>query len=160
MNGKEQFKTSSLWSWKNNNSLVEALAHAQKGRGLLLARRKIVEQYLPLLEGPLPSCLFYVSKNNKKDHGYEWALAFAQILQRPMRALFIENQEDYKSKNRKQRSQSGRIQPIMDREKNFVEQSWFIDDIRTTGETARSAWQALGKPECFRTVVMVQRELC
>lgn len=117
---KEPFKTSSLWSWNQNHALVETLARAQKGSGLSSARIRIVEAYLSLLSGPLPSCLFYVSKNNKKDHGYEWAYAFAQILQRPIRPLLIEGGENYKRKNRKQRTQSGRVQPAFDVEKSVA----------------------------------------
>lgn len=156
----EQFKTSSLWSWTQNHALVATLAHAQKGRGFSSPRTRIVESYLSLLGGPKPSCLFYVSKNHKKDHGYEWALAFAHILQRPIRPLLIDGGENYKSKNRKQRTQSGRVRPAFDVDRNAARGSWFVDDIRTTGATARSAWEALNKPEDFQFVAIIHRELC
>ena len=101
------------------------------------------------------------SQKNKKDHAYFLAQAlnfyFAgesiQIFQRE------KNFQTQKRKNKRERAKINilKTESIPTSKRTLV----LVDDVLTTGSTARSCWKALGKPKNFFIFTLVwKRPLC
>ncbi len=152
-----QFLTTSLWRWGPKTPLVECFVRSQKSCTLRQARERIVSQYLSFFprERPASICCV-VSDLRKTDHGPEWAKAFSKATGRPYFLLQLSDQSRHKQKGRKQRYQERHVLPPQKAPRNR-QNCWFIDDVVTTGATAKAVWVALNKPKGFRAVALVYR---
>lgn len=113
----------------------------------------------PLLLIPSPS------RGGHKDH----ALAFAEGLAAMSGAQIYSCLSRLDEKSQRKKSRSERLRLRMEYSANFTLEDFaqksagryivFVDDIVTTGATARAAWKCLGKPRDFAVWSLAQRGL-
>ena len=98
-----------------------------------------------------------------KDHAFCFTNSLAKISNIPIKnslsRLFFYEEEQQKQKTRQKR-QELQIIEIENTDATTASPSQhfiFVDDILTTGATARAAWKALGKPRNFKILTLTWR---
>ena len=153
---QSSFRHLRLIDWTSeNDSFVRAVLMSLKGprRSLFfkaMAKEFFIRlQYLPSLKRDTPLTLIPCpSRNFSKDHGFFLAQALAEELRFPVQQAlsFAEFHSGQKSKSlflRKERKFL--LNDCTLKNKNLV----FVDDVVTSGATAKAAYLALGKPASF-----------
>lgn len=98
---------------------------------------------------------------NKKDHAYQLAVHISLITGSPLQLALKRQCREYLEQ--KTRTKQGRFSLRFDRNENFTQlnfadkQILFVDDVITTGATARAAYLALGRPKRFHVWVIASR---
>ncbi len=164
----------SLFQWvPGRQEVLSRLVHALKGTSgdelwdtyaEEFHRRMIPEQVVhrqkPLLIIPCPG------KLKTRDHASLFARALAAETGGEVYNCLLREKSVDQQKN-KSRSQRGRIS--FDWSENFTMEDFlnkamdrrlvFVDDVVTTGSTARGAWETLGRPRDFSVWALAQRAL-
>ncbi len=154
------FDVTVLWEWNNTSPLLKTFAHAQKGIYLNGARLQIINQFLMLLQGDVPQTIYYVIPAHKKrDHASELARIFAEKLGAQLQEIRIESVEQYKRKKKYERIQIRKVLSAKPHPARDDQKVWFVDDIVTTGTTAKAVWDFLDKPQYFRVIALIRRPL-
>ena len=106
------------------------------------------------------------SRRGERDHAMQFALAIAQLSGAEVRCCLVRAGHSSAQKNLSRKQRFG---VRFDWAENITAEQFqretsgkrviFIDDVLTTGATARSAWSTLGKPKEFAVWTLVQRSL-
>jgi len=169
----EKLQVSSLFHWvPKKQEVLSRLARALKGEGgeslwqfygEEFWSRKLLDhrdsKIRPLLLIPSPA------KNNKKDH----AAFFTQSLVSASGATAYPCLRRVEQLSQKEKSRSERFRAKLEWSEDFTQPDFakisvgkqviFIDDVVTTGATAKAAWKTLGKPRDFAVWSLAQRGL-
>ena len=98
-----------------------------------------------------------------KDHAFCFTSSLARISNIPIKnslsRLFFYKEEQQKQKTRQARQelQIIEIENTTATTASPTQHFIFVDDILTTGATARAAWKALGKPKDFKILTLTWR---
>jgi predicted amidophosphoribosyltransferase len=160
----EEIEVIYLLTWnQKNNELISRLIHSMKGTQ---GKSEWIfwAQFLSFEAGaegdailiPAPS-----SQLNLSDHAFLFAESLSQITGLELkRGLIKEPQQSQKKLNKNERSKIKLQSNLEFSEAEITERSYiFIDDVCTTGATILAAHEALGKPDNFKAIVLVYREL-
>lgn len=152
------FRHLRLIDWTSeNDSFIRAVLMSLKGsrRSLffeVLAKEFFMRvQYLSSLRRDHPLILIPCpSKNSSKDHGFFWAKALSKRLNLSVQQALgpLDPHSNQKTKNLSLRGDRKFLLKVDGKNlsnKNLV----FVDDVVTSGATAKAAYLALGKPESF-----------
>lgn len=155
---QSSFRHLRLIDWSSeNDSFIRAVLMSLKGprRSLffkVLAGEFFMRlQYLPSLKRDCPLTLIPCpSKSFSKDHGFFWTQALSKELNLPVQQALspLGVHSDQKSKNLFLRGERKFLLTVNEctlKDKNLV----FVDDVVTSGATAKAAYQTLGKPASF-----------
>lgn len=166
---QSSFRHLRLIDWTpENDSFIRALLISLKGprRSLffkVLAREFFMRaQYISSLKRDYPFTLIPCpSKNYLKDHGFFWAQALGEQMELPIQWALShsESHSDQKKKNlflRGERKFLLTMDECIFKNKSLV----FVDDVVTSGATAKAAYLALGKPESFMVWSIFWRKKC
>ena len=158
MRMQSSFRHLRLIDWTpENDSFMRALLISLKGprRSLFfneLAREFFMRiQYLSSLKRDQPFIFIPCpSRSSSKDHGFFWARALGEQLKQPVQQALshFSSHTDQKVKNlflRGERKFLLTIDECQLKNKNLV----FVDDVVTSGATAKAAYLTLGKSESF-----------
>ncbi len=169
MRMQSSFRHLRLIDWTaENDSFIRAVLMSLKGprRSLFvkeLAREFFIRiQYIPSLKRD-PSLIFIPcpSRNHARDHGFFWAKALGEQLKQPVQQALshLGSHSDQKAKNlflRGERKFLLTTNECQLKNKNLV----FVDDVVTSGATAKAAYLALRKPESFMVWSIFWRKKC
>ena len=159
MRMQSSFRHLRLMDWTSENDFfMRALLMSLKGprRSLFfkeLAREFFMRiQYLPSLKRDQPFIFIPCpSRSFSKDHGFFWAKALGGQLQQSVHQALshVSSRADQKrAKNLSLRGERKFLLTIDEcqlKNKNLV----FVDDVVTSGATAKAAYLALGQPDSF-----------
>jgi len=165
-NSGSQFILKYLFDWKaNENRVCDALLTSLKGgfdqnvfrklAALHIRRHVVMSQPkagVNLVIVPAPS------KHSRADHAFAWGRALSDILD----SKFVPSLEAIAVGNQKNKTRSERNVLELKGHENFSEFQGtvvFVDDIVTTGATARAAYFALGRPPHFEVWSIAYRHL-
>jgi predicted amidophosphoribosyltransferase len=119
-----------------------------------------------MLQGIPPRKIFVIpapSKNQQKDHAFQWAEALAKALGAEVYPCL----QKVSSRHQRGSDRNKRVEVSLELDENssVVSEFWsealwvFADDIVTTGSTALAAFEALGSPPHFETWALAHRTL-
>ncbi len=158
MRMQSSFRHLRLIDWTSeNDSFIRAVLTSLKGvrRSLfftVLAKEFFIRlKYLSSLQRDAPFTFVPCpSRTSSKDHGFFWAEALGKKFRLPVQRMLnlVELDSIQKSKNLSLRGERKFLLTKDEHQlknKNLV----FIDDVVTSGATAKAAWLALGKPRSF-----------
>lgn len=152
------FSSSTLWNWGLSADRIERFVRAQKACSLPEARERIAREFFATSAKEWPESFCCVVNDSRTvDHGREWAKAFSKVAHKPYFCLRVESKANHKQKSRKERYQDRQV-ALEEGYCRWGKSCWFIDDVLTTGATARAVWESLGKPKGFHAVALVYRE--
>lgn len=157
MVGGHPFAVHSLLKWTDEREEVGRLIKSLKGPHSKYAFRKLAGEVLRRTSFKDKIVLVPPSKREKFDHAWSFGEALAKMSGAELLSPFlIENVEiEQKHLNKMERSALTYSLSQKVRGDSFV----FVDDLITTGGTARAAWVALGKPKRFSAWTVACRPL-
>lgn len=156
---RKPFPVYSLVIWKGH-SFVGDLIYALKKGGLPQANKRLAECFLrqrvrfplnnsgPLLPSP-------AVKAGDRDHAYQFAHALAELLALPLENHLVritENRQKAKSLIERKKVMMKKINSC-----RSLKSAIFVDDVVTSGSTARAAFKALGRPKQFEVWSLAYR---
>ncbi len=157
-----------LFDWGEENDFLARhfLNSLKKGGSSFIFNtlaKEFLHRFLQVL--PLPDNTLFIPAPARsrplRDHAFSLCQAFSQIsqipMQNPLMVLPAQQQGPQKQKNRRERKEIHfqLKEPLLLKNRRIV----FVDDILTTGATARSAHKALGKPQPFMIFTLSWRRL-
>lgn len=148
-----------LWDWTPQSSDIGNMVKARKNSRFDLAHRRLAKMYLrdngEVFVGA--QSLVYPTKTpGKKDHTSSLAKAFSDLLQIPATEVELMVDEGYRHQKQKERLASRRAKRIAFKNRPPGPHV-MIDDVLTTGATAKAVWRALGKPPHFKVAVLAYK---
>ena len=157
------FKTLSLWEWsQNENAWCRELLYRLKNKpvgqvhGWLAFQWLITNQKFSTCDQKMVIVPSPRDPHKKFDHAHSLCVALSQKLGVEVLDVLHRNPEKQKNKTRQERKN---IQIKLKHEiSRSLSRVIFIDDVLTTGSTAKSAWQALGAPNSFEVWTLVYRK--
>jgi predicted amidophosphoribosyltransferase len=152
------FSCLSLFKWNDQNEKAGLLVKALKGRNSRMAYAKLAIDFMGRLGKPVkPNSLLVVppSKRGDSDHAHAFALGIATLTGQTVVSPFISSQVDQKKLSKSERILLKYKVKSPVRSEAFI----FVDDLLTTGSTARAAWNALGRPKHFSAWTLACRPL-
>lgn len=169
MRMQSSFRHLRLIDWtQENDSFIRAVLMSLKGprRSLffqVLAKEFFMRvQYLPSLKKDHPLILIPCpSKDFSKDHGFFWAQVLGEQFGLPVHQALspLDSHASQKAKKLSLRGDRKFLLEVDERslkDKNLV----FVDDVVTSGATAKAAYLALGRPESFMVWSIFWRKKC
>ena len=129
-----------LLDWSPDDRFIDCLVYSLKGKGLHETYEKIALIFSIFKEIRAPGYIYYPSKG-KVDHGSQWGSSFAEIFDCPSEALLMEEGGKQALLSRKERAERAFIPPV-----KKAQNPCFVDDIVTSGATAKAVYKALGQP--------------
>jgi predicted amidophosphoribosyltransferase len=169
----QKLQVEALFRWiPGKQEVLSKLLRSLKGRGTEKFWRYYAEEFLRRhwKEVPVQKRFLLVpapSRGGEKDHAYYFvkALSEAGVGFELYNCLSRENA----NVSQKKRTRSQRQRTAMGWAENFTLKEFntksvgkhiiFVDDVVTTGSTARAAWRTLGKPRDFAVWALAQRGL-
>ncbi len=157
----------SLWLWEHKDVRIQKLLLDLKGRQLHEARERLLLLFVDFLkQQPPPQTICCVVSRSHKDHGLAMAEGFAKHYQCSLLPLTLvkpstnnktNNKTNYKTLHRRERYAGRQVTVDPSLRGQLKGPIWFVDDVLTTGATALTVWEALGRPSDYRAVTMVYR---
>ena len=148
-----------LFDWNGENDFfIRLFLNSLKKGGPRFIFNKITMEYVHRVvqKYPIPMETVLVpapvrSDHCSSDHAFCLALSFSRLmgldLFNPLRrSHFLKKEGFQKGRDRQERK---KIKFHINKDSFHPKKIIFVDDILTTGATARAAWQALKKPRCF-----------
>lgn len=142
----KQFPVHSLLTWDDSHEIVGNLVRSLKGEFHRRSYSRLAVEVAKRanLKGKtivIPPC-----KKSKHDHAWNFGTALAEISGAELLSPFkVESEVEQKHLNKLERSSLRFTLTKRVNASNIL----FVDDLITTGATARAAWKALGDPGGF-----------
>lgn len=153
---RTDLKVFSIWDWHPGDQDIERLIHGRKSLFFSRAHERLAGELVRLLPAELCSLpIVYPGKPlGQRDHCQDLAHALARQTGQKLVRVEIESAGFYKTQTVEQRLR-GRQARVVGGPlgKRFL----FIDDVLTTGATARAARRALGDPPVWFVAVLAYR---
>ncbi|MCB0377666.1 MAG: hypothetical protein KDD33_04175 [Bdellovibrionales bacterium] len=144
-----------LWDWRPEDRNMKTIVESLKGGRPRVAFAKIATLFY-FLHPQSPQrwdAIYYPSKGTK-DHAYEWAQILGQLIGCPSYPLRTMSR---RKQAKLPKSERQKIQFLPQAPKG--QRLLFVDDIVTSGATARGAFEALGQPKNFAVWAPFYRRL-
>lgn len=151
------FPVGYLWEWENEklfSDVLYGLKYALFPEVYLRFSSWMVQSEILQLSSPKPQWIaFPIKEMMIEDHAFQLAKALSEALQARLLPIKMTTSEGYKRLGREERFRARKALP----QKRVKGEILFVDDVYTTGATARQAWQALGRPSGFRAAVLAYK---
>lgn len=168
-----KLQVEALYQWlPGRQEVLSKLVHALKGKQGEKLWQYYAEEFLRGRWSENPSRKKYLlipapSRDGQRDHAYY----FVKALSESGAGFELYNclSREGRAGDQKKRTRSQRERTAMEWAENITQKDFkaksagkcviFVDDIVTTGSTARAAWRTLGKPRDFAVWALAQRGL-
>ena len=150
------FAAHSLLKWDEKNEIVGDLVRCLKGKWSQKGCEIIAGEIARIANLKGRTIIVPPSKSEEQDHAWNLGNALAKFGGCDFASPFsVESKAEQKSLDKSQRLslRFSLVHRLVSR--NFL----FVDDLITTGSTARAAWIALGSPKNFEAWTVAHRSL-
>ena len=146
-----------LWSWTPASEVIPKLIYTLKSREMVTFKKDFLEKLIvrvPLSQVSADHIVYVTRPGMAYDHTQIIAEKLSELLSCPLNPIYLKNDlKNYKLMNRTDRLLGRKAIPLhiegVDQKKVL-----FIDDVYTSGATAKAAWEALGRPKDYGALTL------
>ncbi|MBY0314131.1 MAG: hypothetical protein K2Q26_01340 [Bdellovibrionales bacterium] len=146
-----------LWTWTPVSEVLPKLIYTLKSREMVNFKIELLEKLIvrvPLSQVSADHIVYVTRPGMVYDHTRILAEKLSDLLSCQLNPIYLKNDlKNYKLMNRADRLLSRKAIPLHI-EGVHQKKVLFIDDVYTSGATAKAAWEALGKPKDYGALTL------